>query len=149
MQVVNYNMYKAHYDKNPTTAFPPIPSVPITVPVDPETLHTLCFTSRYEPETGVYLEEEDIQKIITAIVHAAHQLDQDVHVKELQRAQQSKSGKAARTYFLKRNGSYGGLRQLKFSLSSNHRRQEEVSDGAAGECAAMFDESQQHDNGGR
>lgn len=138
-------MYKAHYDKNPTTAFPPIPSVPVTVPVDPETLHTLCFTSRYEPDTGVYLEEEDIQKIITAIVNAAHQLDQDVHVKELQRAQQSKSGKAARTYFLKRNGSYGGLRQLKFSLSSQGPHQEEASDGATGECAAVFEDGQQRD----
>ena len=142
-------MYKAHYDKNPTTAFPPIPSVPVTVPVDPETLHTLCFTSRYEPDTGVYLEEEDIQKIITAIVDAAQQLDQDVHVKELQRAQQSKSGTAARTYFLKRNGSYGGLRQLKFSLGSRGPHQEEASDGGVGECAAAFDDSQQHDSQGR
>ena len=149
MQVVNYNMYKTHYDKNPTTEFPPIPSVPITVPVDHDTLHTLCFTSRYEPQTGIHLAEGDIQKLVTAILDAAQQLDQNLHVKELQRAQQSKSGKAARTYFLKRNGSYGGLRQLKFSLSVNGQHLGEASDGATGECAAVFDDSQQNGSCGR
>lgn len=147
-QVVNYNMYKAHYNKNPTQEFPPIPSVPITVPVDHNTLHMLCFTSRYEPQTGIHLAEENVQKIVTAIVDAAQQLDQDLHVKELQRAQRSKSGKAARTYFLKRNGSYGGMRQLKFSLSSNGQHHEEA-DGAIGECAAVFDDEQQNETCGR
>ena len=148
MQVVNYNMYKAHYDKNPTAGFPPIPSVPITVPVDHDTLHTLCFTSRYEPQTGIHLLEEDLQKIVTALMDAAQLLDQDLHVKNLYKAQQSKSGKAARTYFLKRNGSYGGLRQLKFSLSTNGQHRE-ASDGATGECAAVFDEGQQDETCGR
>lgn len=141
-------MYKAHYDKNPTAGFPPIPSVPITVPVDHDTLHTLCFTSRYEPQTGIHLSEEDLQKVITALVDAAQLLDQDLHVKDLQRAQQSKSGKAARTYFLKRNGSYGGLRQLKFSLSTNGQLCE-ASDATTGECAAVFDDGHQDETCGR
>ena len=149
MQVANYNLYKAHYDRNPTSAFPPIPLVPVTVPVDPHTLHTLCFTARYEPHIERHIPEEDIMQTVTAILDAVQLLDQDLHVRELQQAQQSKSGKAARTYFLKRNGSYGGARQLKFSLSTRCQHQEEAFDEDSGVCTAMFADRQQNESCGR
>ena len=149
MQVANYNQYKEHYDQNPTTAFPPIPSVPVTVPVDHHTLHMLCFTARYEPHGGMHIPEVDIQRTIAAILDAAQLLDQDPHLRELQRSQQSKSGKAARSYFLKRNASYGGLRQLKFSLTSKHQLQEEGSGGGTGVCKADYGDDQQGETCGR
>lgn len=138
MQVANYNLYKAHYSKNPSTAFPPIPLVPVTVPVDPHTLHMLCFTARYKPHTDVHIPEEDIQNTVAAIVDAAQLLDRDLHVREIQRAQQIRSGRATRRYFLKRNGSYGGARQLKFSLSTRCQHQEEALDDDTGICTAVF-----------
>ena len=100
MQIDNYNMFRAHYNSNPATRFPPIPSVPVSLPVDKHTLHVLCFKARYERHTSTHvLEEEDIQGTIAALLEAARLLDQDQDVREFQRAQQTRSGTAARLTF--------------------------------------------------
>ena len=149
MQIDNYSMFRAHYNSIPATGFPPIPSVPVTLPVDKHTLHVLCFKARYERHTSTHvLEEEDIQGTIAALLEAARLLDQDQDVREFQRAQQTRSGTAARTYILKRNGSYGAMRQAKFSLTKRQHL-EAASPGDTDVCSAVFDDGQQSETCGR
>lgn len=148
MQVANYNMFRDYYTKNPATGFPPLPSVPITLPVNKRTLQRLCFMARYEPDTGSHLEEEDIQRTVAAMLDAARLLDQDQDVKEFQRAQQSSSGKAARTYILKRNGIYGARRQAKFTLVRHHY-QIGAYNGDTGICSAVVTDREQIGTCGR
>lgn len=143
MQVDNYNMFKAHYNNNPATGFPPIPSVPVTLPVDKHTLHLLCYKARYQRHTSTpFFKEEDIQRTVAAILEAAQVLDQDQDVREFQRAQQTKSGNSAQKYILKRNGSYGSMRQAKFSLTTR-QYQKEASSGETDVCSAVFVDGQQ------
>ena len=97
----------------------------------------------------MHLLEEDIQKTVAEILGAVQLLDQDPHVKELQRAEHSKYGKAVKTYFLKRNGSYGGMRQVKFSLNSTCQNQKEPSNESSGVCAAEVDDMQHTETCGR
>ncbi|KAL3156542.1 hypothetical protein ABBQ38_000837 [Trebouxia sp. C0009 RCD-2024] len=147
-KIDNYNMFRAHYTNNPVTGFPPIPSQPVTLPVDKHTLHVLCFKARYERHTSTHIfEEEDIQGTIAAMLEAARLLDQDQDVRHFQKAQQTRSGKAARTYILKRNGSYGAMRQAKFSLTKSQNQQNASSEDTD-VCSAMFDDGQQRETCG-
>ncbi|KAL3132278.1 hypothetical protein ABBQ32_008863 [Trebouxia sp. C0010 RCD-2024] len=148
-KIDNYNMFRAHYTNNPAAGFPPIPSQPVTLPVDKHTLHVLCFKARYERHTSTHtFEEEDIQGTIAAMLDAARLLDQDQDVRQFHKAQQTRSGKAARTYILKRNGSYGAMRQAKFSLTQR-QNQENASSEDTDVCSAMFDDGQQRETCGR
>ena len=57
-----------------------------------------------------------LQQTVAAPVEAAQQLDQDSDVRDLQTAQQDRTGKAERRYLLKRNGSNCSRQILKFTL---------------------------------
>lgn len=58
-----------------------------------------------------------LQQTVAALVEAAQQLDQDSDVRNLQTAQQDRTGKAERRYLLKRNGSNCSRQILKFTLN--------------------------------
>ena len=108
---------KKHYQSHAQTAFPPIPSVPIAVPVSSLTLQVLCYKARYESERSAAVMPAALQQTVAAPVEAAQQLDQDSDVRDLQTAQQDRTGKAERRYLLKRNGSNCSRQILKFTLN--------------------------------
>lgn len=117
LQVAVHQLMKKHYHSHAQTAFPPIPSVPIAVPVSSLTLQVLCYKARYESERSAAVMPAALQQTVAAPVEAAQQLDQDSDVTDLQTAQQDRTGKAERRYLLKRNGSNCSRQILKFTLN--------------------------------
>lgn len=117
LQVAVHQLMKVHYHSHAQTAFPPIPSVPITVLVSSLTLQVLCHKARYESERSAAVTPAALQQTVAALLEAAQQLDQDSDVRDLQRAQQDRTGKAERRYLLKRNGSNCSRQILKFTLN--------------------------------
>lgn len=116
-KVAVHQLMKKHYHSHAQTAFPPIPSVPIAVPVSSLTLQVLCYKARYESERSAAVMPAALQQTVAAPVEAAQQLDQDSDVRDLQTAQQDRTGKAERRYLLKRNGSNCSRQILKFTLN--------------------------------
>ncbi|KAL0021607.1 hypothetical protein WJX79_005085 [Trebouxia sp. C0005] len=116
-KIAVYQLMKKHYHSQAQTAFPPIPSVPITVPESSFTLHVLCYKARYESEESAAVTPAALELTVAALLKAAHQLDQALDVTDLQRAQQDETGKAERRYLLKRNGSNCARQILVFTLN--------------------------------
>ena len=116
LQVAVHQLMKKHYHSHAQTAFPPIPSVPITVPVSSLTLQVLCYKARYESERSAAVTPAALQHTVAALLKAAQQLDQDSNVRDIQTAQQDRTGKAERRCLLKRNGSKCSRQMLKFTL---------------------------------
>ena len=128
---------KKHYHSHAQTAFPPIPSVPITVPVSSLTLQVMCYKARYESESSVAGTPADLQHTVAALVEAAQQLDQDADVRDLQRAQQDRTGKAERRYLLKRNGSNCSRQIVKFTLNGVAQDHTTAQDSNTDVCPAF------------
>ena len=129
---------KKHYQSHAQTAFPPIPSVPFTVPVSPLTLQVMCYTARYGSESNVAVMPADLQSTVAALVEAAQQLDQDPDVRDIQRAHQDRTGKAERRYLLKRNGSNCARQIVKFTLTGVAQDHINAQKASTGVCPASI-----------
>lgn len=136
LQVPVHQLMKKHYQSHAQTAFPPIPSVPVTVPVSSLTLQVLCYKARYE---SAAVMPAALQQTMAALVEAAQQLDQDTDVRDIQRAQQDRTGKVERRYLPKRNGSNRARQILKFTLNGVAQDQTTAQDSKTDVCPAFSD----------
>jgi len=134
LQVAVHKLFKAHHLQQPDKGFPPIPSVPFMVPVSTHTPQTLCYMARYKQAAALQVSESAVQRTAAASLTAADQLDQDLDAKQLQETQQNRTGKAERTYFLKRDGSNCGRQVLRFCLGGKAKQYSTAQSAGADVC---------------
>ena len=101
-----HDVFQTHYHQHPSSRFPHIPSIPISIPVDYPTQHDFCYTARYlqQPQT---VSQEDVHATAAALLHALQELEDDRDAQNIQETNQESGSRPVRKYFIKRNYSGG------------------------------------------
>ena len=97
-----HDVFQRHYAEDCTTRFPHIPSIPITLPVDHQTLADTCFQARYH-SIYMQLQRDDVIATAVALLQAVVELQSDPEVQMIQDAAEQTSNTTTRKFFLKRN----------------------------------------------
>lgn len=97
-----HDVFQTHYHQVPSNRFSHIPSIPVSIPVDPPILHDFCYTARYlrQPKT---VSQEDVHATAAALLHAVQELEDDRDAHSIQETNQDSGGRPVRKYFMKRN----------------------------------------------
>lgn len=101
-----HDVFQTHYHQDTNSRFSHVPSVPISIPVDHQTQHGLCYTARYSQELQT-ISQEDVRNTAAALLHALQELELDRDATNIQKTNQQSKGKPVRKYVIKRNYSGG------------------------------------------